>query len=191
MRRITLRLIAAILTFCLGVACAAIWLYSTAKDPVIPEVTLLTNEVHDGLQIPTVSLCALMTSPNLYRHSIVRVRAFLVAGKKRLDLNLLETGCSSQAVWVDAWIEGDFLVDATDSERARARLEAELAFESELKSLLGSEISNQPFIAEVEAIGRFAPYDTGEPRFFIIKLSQAILHKFPVPKRPHIKRDPC
>lgn len=195
MRKIILRLTIAVLTFCLGAGCAALWfVYSAPAILDIPPVSLLTEKARGPEEMLTISACDLVTAPpNLYRDRIVRLRAVLVTDKNRRATDLLATGCGQEAVWIDAR-ESEYVDDSNGCRQpaldVAERTKAEI-FESELQNMLGADIAGRPFVADVEVIGRVHPYETGEPRLFIHKLTQASLRRTPVPKRPRVRRGTC
>lgn len=73
MRSLTLRFVVALLTFSVGVAVASVWLVSRV-DPETPPcrscAEIYASAAHE---IPTVTLCEVVSNPEHYRDQIVRL----------------------------------------------------------------------------------------------------------------------
>jgi hypothetical protein len=74
MRRLTLRIAVAFLTFLIGVATASIWMVSRIAGKEEPPCRGCA-ELYSSSEIPTVTLCEISANPEQYRGKLVRVRA--------------------------------------------------------------------------------------------------------------------
>ena len=74
MRRITLRMLVATITFLIGVAVTSVWLISGVSEHEVPPCRACA-EIYASSEIPTVSLCEVIDNPERFQNQIVRIRA--------------------------------------------------------------------------------------------------------------------
>jgi hypothetical protein len=74
MKRLTIRLIVALVTFAVGVTAATVWYLSRTTAPPSPKNSVAAPPANEQ-QIPTVAFCDLVSAPTQYLGKMVRVRA--------------------------------------------------------------------------------------------------------------------